>query len=247
MQRKFFFLPVLLLGMACAPSPVLRLNPLSGETKWIYGKEFARCETDEVEIAVAFDSMDEAAIIFDVEVTNLAGQPVLISPERFYYLSLVWPQDTVSLAAAPRRASYAIDPEIKILDIDKEISRENASYATYTSIDAVGGLLDLVGIFANIGKKKTEQEIKEEEQRRRDNEIARQNQEISYENIMARLKSEKAKWESTTLRRTTLDPEQSVRGTVHFPANDQAKYLKLCFPIGETNLQIVFMQKKVKA
>jgi hypothetical protein len=160
---------------SCAPAPVLRLNPLASETKWIYGKEFARSATDDVEIAIAFESMDEAAIIFDVEITNLSGQPVLISPERFYYLSLASPQDTVSLAAASRQTSYAIDPEIKILDLDKKISRENASYATAAGIDAVGGLLDLVVSIATIGEEKTEREIKEEEQRRRDDEIARQN------------------------------------------------------------------------
>jgi hypothetical protein len=247
MTQKLAFLPIFLFWLACAPAPVLRLSPLSSETKWIYGKEFASSATDDLEIAVAFESMDEAAIIFDVEVTNLAGQPVLISPERFYYLSLAVPEDTISLVATPKRISSAIDPEFEILDLDKKISRENASYATAAGIDAIGSLIGLFVDIATIGKKKTEQEIKEEEQSKCEDERFRRERQIDHENSLANLKNEKAKWESTTLRRTTLDPEQSLRGRVYFPANDKTKYLKLCFPIGEANVQIVFEQKKVKA
>lgn len=246
MKRKLSLLPVFLFWIACAPAPVLRLNPLASETKWVYGKEFARTATDEMEIAVAFESMDEATVIFDVEITNLSAQPILVSPEKFYYLPLTSLQDTVGLSTS-KKVCYAINPEIKILDLDKEISRENASYATTAGIDAVGGLLDLFVDIATIGKKKTEKEIKEEEKRKCDEEIARQEREIDHTNSLARLKSEKTKWESTTLRRTTLDSEQSVRGRVHFLANEKAKYLKLCFPIGEANVQIVFVQQKVKA
>jgi hypothetical protein len=236
---------VFLIFASCAPAPVLRLNPLAGETKWIYGKEFARSATDEVEIAVAFESMDEAAVVFDVEITNLSTQPILISPEKFYYLPLAWPQDSVGLTTATQ-VCHAMDPETKILDLDKEIAREKSSYATAAGIDAVGGLLDLVVDIATIGEEKSEKEIKEEEQRKRDEEIARQQREVNHENRLASLKSEKAKWESTTLRRTTLDPEQSARGRVYFRANEKATYLKLCFPIGEANVQIVFEQQKIK-
>lgn len=231
---------------SCAPAPVLRLKPLFSETKWIYGKEFARSATDQVEIAVAFENMDVAAIIFDLEIINLSEQPIIVSPEKFYYLPLNWPQDTTGLHA-PGKISYAIDPEIRILDLDKEISRENASYATATGIDAVGSLLGLFVAIATIGKEKTEEEIKEEEKRRCDEEVSRQEREIYHANSLANLKNEKVKWESTTLRRTTLEPDQSARGRIYFRANKRAKYLRLCFPIGEANLQIVFEQQKVKA
>lgn len=248
MKRQLSLLPfflIFLFLLSCSPAPILRLSPLAQDTRWIWGKEYATSAANEIEVAAAFESMDENLIAFDVEVTNWSAQPVVVSPERFYYLPLTSPQDTVNLAAA-KQVGFALDPETKILDLDKEISRENASYAAIAGADAIGGLLNLILDIATIGTEKTEEEIKEEEQRRRDDEIARQTREITHENSLANLKNEKIKWESTTLRRTTLDPEQSARGRVYFRVNDKTQYLKLCFPIGEANVQIIFEQKRIK-
>ena len=129
MRRSVIYFPLLLAGLfivSCSPSPILRLSPLVNETKWIYGKEFARSATDKVEIAVAFE------------------------------------------------------------------------------------------------------------------------REINHEKHLAELKTTKDKWESTTLRRTTLDPDQSVRGRVYFRAKQKALYIKLCFSIGEDSLQLIFYQQKIK-
>lgn len=246
MKRKLSFLPVFLFWIACAPAPVLRLNPLAGETKWIYGKEFARSATDEVEIAVAFESMEDTTIVFDVEVTNLSAQPILVSPEKFYYSLLASPQDSVGLTTA-KQVCHALDPETKILEFDKEISREKASYATAAGVDATFELLDLVFSLGEIGKQKSEDEIKEEERQERQEEIADCEREINHEKRLSELKTTKEKWESTTLRRTTLDPDQSVRGRVYFRANQKAHYIKLCFPIGKDGLQLIFYQQKIKA
>jgi hypothetical protein len=249
MHQKIFCwltLAVSVIFASCAPAPVLRLNPLADETKWIYGKEFARNATDEAEIAVAFESMEDTTIVFDVEVTNLSAQPILVSPEKFHYLLLASPQDSVVLATA-KQVCYALNPETKILDLDKEISRENASYATAAGIDATFELLDLIFSLGEIGKQKSEDEIKEEERQERQEEIADCEREINHEKLLAELKTTKEKWESTTLRRTTLDPDQSVRGRVYFRANQKAHYIKLCFPIGQASLQLIFYQQKIKA
>lgn len=71
--------------------------------------------------------------------------------------------------------------------------------------------------------------------------------EINHEKRLQELKTTKEKWESTTLRRTTLDPDQSVRGRVYFRANQKAHYIKLCFPIGQASMQLIFYQQKIKA
>lgn len=249
MKRQLSLLPfflIFLFLLSCSPAPILRLSPLAQDTRWIWGKEYATSAANEIEVAAAFESMDENLIAFDVEVTNWSAQPVVVSPERFYYLPLTSPQDTVNIISAVKQINHAINPETKILDIDKNISRENASYATSAGIDAFGSLLGLVVDIATIGSKKSEEESKEEERRRREDEIARQEREINYENSLARLKSEKAKWQITTLRRTTLEPNQKIAGRVYFPANLQTRYIKLFFPLGETIVPIIFEQKSYK-
>ncbi len=146
-----------------------------------------------------------------------------------------------------KRVCHALDPETKILDFDKEISREKASYATAAGVDATFELLDFVFSLGEIGKQKSEDEIKEEERQERQEEIADCEREINHEKRLSELKTTKEKWESTTLRRTTLEPDQSVHGRVYFRANQKALYIKLCFPISKDSVQLIFYQQKIKA
>jgi hypothetical protein len=249
MKRHFFYLyffPFFVFIVSCSAPPVLRLSPLADETEWLDGREYARSSAGDIEVAAAFESLDETFVVFDVEITNLSAQAVLVSPEKFYALPLASPQDTVGLLAANHASNFAVDPEIKLLDIDKQMAREQASYATSTGIDAAVSLLDLVITVATIGTEKSEEEIKEEERARRENQIAHQEREIDHNNRLAELKNLKEKWQSTTLRRTTLNPNQTLFGKVYFPANSQARYVKLYFPLGEAEGQVIFEQKKYK-
>jgi len=249
MRRTIFYLPLFLLFLlllSCSPSPVLRLSPLANETSWLDGKEFATISADSIEAAVAFESMDAKLIVFEVEITNRSEQPVLVSPEKFYSLPLFSPQDTMSFPTSAQ-AGFAIDPESKILDIDKQISREKASYSTMEGVDLIFGLLGVVAAIATIGQEKTEEEIKQEQQQRRELEILDREQEINHKNNLAKLQNEKVQWTSSALRRTTLNPNHTTIGKVYFPANYKARYIKLCLPIGKTRLQIVFAQRKHKA
>jgi hypothetical protein len=246
MRRALLYLPLLLLLSSCSAPPVLRLSPLADETRWLEGKEYAKSTVSEVEITVAFESMDEGFVVFDVEISNLSAEPVFVSPEKFCALPLASPQDTAGLPTSNPAGNFAVDPELKLLDIDKQIAREKASYATSTGIDVAVGLLDLVATVATIGSERSEEEIKEENRVRRENEIASQERDIDHHNRMAELEHLKAKWQSTTLRRTTLLAGETAIGRVYFPANEKARYLKLCLPLGGAEGQIIFEQKKYK-
>jgi len=249
MRRTIFYLPLFpffLFSFSCSAPQVLRLSPLAGETSWVDGKEFTKSSADNIEVAAAFESIDATFIVFEVEITNLSAQPVLVSPEKFYSLPLASPQDTMSFPTSAQ-AGYAVDPESKILELDKQIARAEASYATTAGIDAVFGLLGLVADIATIGQEKSEAAIKQKQKQRREREITDREREIDHKNNLDKLKTEKVQWTSNALRRTTLDPNHTTIGKVYFPANYNARYLKLCLPVGTSRIQIVFEQRQHKA
>ncbi|NUO79020.1 hypothetical protein HUU05_03010 [candidate division KSB1 bacterium] len=236
---------VCVLLISCAPLPIYRLHPIAEDTRWLQGQERVYVAQHGVEAEIAFDRTDGSELVFDLWIHNRSAPAFCIAPEQFYYVLLHTPKDTSS---AQIGRVYARNPETKLLQIDVAVSRENASQATSAALDFTSATLNLVGDLATIKEEKTPEQIEQKEQEQREEEAARQERELLQESKLSRLQRERAYWATAPLRKTTLEMNQSLEGLVYFPAVEKKfyMYLKLMLPLGETTLEFVFAQEKIK-
>jgi hypothetical protein len=234
-----FLLPIGIFLTSCytSPKPVYQLKPMAEESRWYLGQEFVKSDAENIEIAVAFERTVGSYWIFDVEIANLSDQAVLVAPEKFYIKPMQGRSDTIISAG---KYIYAINPEQKLLEIDKHIAREEAHYASAMGTDATISILDLFSDIATIGKEKTPEEIEQEEHEDAEREASRTDTEIRHENSMNQLVDMRGNWENLTLRKTTLFPGYFIDGKVYFPAKRNVNYLELSFPVENTLSTFVF-------
>ncbi|MCK5077659.1 MAG: hypothetical protein KAR38_14855 [Calditrichia bacterium] len=246
MKRNIFIAFIvtifIFLLQACyiAPRPVFRAVPDEENTVWLYGKEYLELQTDSYDIAIAFEGPSAYELVFDIEITNRTTKPVLVDPGRFHY-DAVNPSDTTALF---KYRMYAKNPEIELINIAKNRSRENAGYATRKGNEALFSLFNLVVDIATITEEKTEEEIEDDvefEMIREENSILK---DIEHEEKINALNNEVEIMETTALRKTTLGHNYAVRGQIYFKIGKYSKYIKLHLPIGKENVEIVYKLQK---
>jgi hypothetical protein len=235
------FLPIIFcLFCSIPPQPVYRLSPLAEETLWLKGKEYAKIKADSLLIALAFDKYLDDNFILDICVVNQSNKNVLVSPETFYYHAVYNLNNSKPIKSVKIQA---IDPELKILEIDKSSSRETAHYISEMGKNGFLTFLDFISDITTITISQTEEEDKEEELEDKEREIASLEDELQHANSVRTLKTLRDEWELQALRKTTLKPDYLIRGKVYFPINNEAKQYELYFPVGESISTITFKQE----
>jgi len=150
-QLVIFLFLMFLVSCYVSPSPIYKLNPVSENTFWLFGQEYTKASNENIEIAFAFERMIDGNLIFDIEITNISDQTILISPEKFYY----YPIHSIDESTSDQNNKiFAIDTEIKLHEVDSKISQETARYKSSTDTDNAISLFDLMSDISTIGKKK---------------------------------------------------------------------------------------------
>lgn len=244
MKRYLLVAATLCAAISCAPLPIYRLHPVAQSTRWLQGREFVHAASTGLEAEVAFDRTAGHDLVFEIWLRNNATQSVVVAPEKFYLLPEKKPPANDAQSA---RLVYALNPEAKLLEIDKEFSKEQASHATSSALEATSLVL---GVVADLASKetKTEEQLAEDEREQREEEIVRHERERRHENKLARLQQERAYWEGQPLRKTTLAAREEIEGLVYFPAQvaKEARRVELVLPVGETRLVFQFSLEKIK-
>jgi hypothetical protein len=209
------------------------LSPEVEWTSWLLGREYAGLPVDSFEVVIAFDRTIGKSIVFDIEITNNSSKSILVSPEEFYYIPMRSLDDRDSSLQI-----FAFNPENELLEIDKKVSRENASYASATATDAIFAVLELAEDIAAPNQGDLDEEIQEGVAR----EINRNEQEQTHHARVTNLSDLRAEWEMQALRKTTVDPDYQIRGRLHFPVTKNARFLRLSIPVGENRETVLFKQ-----
>lgn len=219
---------VLMSACYVGPKTVFRMQPLSDETIWLNGKEYSKITGEGIAVVVAYDATINGNHVFDVEVTNISSDGVLVAPEYFYYHSFQPSEDQTSLQPV-----FALDPEKEIIGLDLRASRETARHASAQGTNATLTLLDLFSDLATIGETKTSEERQEEYQEDMERSVARVEESERHRTRTTKLSEQRAIWEFGALRKTTVPPMHSVQGQVHFPAEEGTSLVSVYFPVGE--------------
>lgn len=105
---------ILFLSSCFTPKPVVRVEPIDEDVRWQYGQAFARQQAGELEVQAAYNGNNREYLFFDVEITNYGEEEVLVDPKQFY----------LEVKGMKMRAA---DPEVILLGLDMEASRQEAS------------------------------------------------------------------------------------------------------------------------
>lgn len=239
------FMVTLFFSCAIPPSRMYLVKPITPlETRWFQGLEFVEESADDIRIALAFEKHEGRYFLFQVEIENTSEKSVLFNPADVFYRPIIQDQEeeTIELPKI-----YAVDPEPMILKAEELRRKEESIYQTYL---LRGNFADLLHTVADIGETltedKTEEELEKEkkEEKEKEEEEKKELEKIEEEHgeRMAKVTELKKYWESS-LRKSSIEPGQSIRGRLHFPVNKDTKLLEIHFDINEVKFTFNFEQK----
>ncbi|MFN7119258.1 MAG: hypothetical protein ACK4TA_20835 [Saprospiraceae bacterium] len=214
----------LLFLLGCAtPQPVSRLYPIeqSGTKKWSYGNEMITLSAENgMEVSAAFRGSNPNSLIFEVQIRNRSGLPVLVSPEKFYYEMLAI--DTARILGTP---VFAIDPEKNLLEMDIAESRMRAQAQNETTAELIAITTDILDNVTTKNETEAQQQQKWAEQNARSAEY--ESSQANYNIQFRSLDEERSYWLNHVIRRNTLENGYEMRGSVFLPRSNQARFIRL--------------------
>jgi hypothetical protein len=244
MKPSLLILVAMLSLTGCfSPESVYNLIPAEGEIQWDNGVGTVSKTDQDISATVGYVENRNGLLSFNLIIENKSEKNIFIDPRQFKCVDKTHLSDKNDLQSK-NAASSAVDPEIRIQQLDNEISLENADYESFTAFDAVGSILNLVIAIGSIGEQKSDEEIRNEELQAEDNQRRCAERENEHLNRIESLNNEKAFWQSQALRKTTILPNQVIGGNVYFIPVFDAKLVELHFPIEQTYFEFLFEQKK---
>lgn len=227
-----FFLMLFFLQSCFSPQSVVRLNPEKEDVKWLYGQQFISDSINGVIYEVGFDQMSGNRYLFDFSITNRSNLPILIDPHSFYIQAF----DGKMQPLTETRVA-AIDPENEILELEKQISRNEAQELNQIATGLVAATVDLTtGIALATDDNPHNDHLRTHLTHHSMAMAAHNSQEIMS------LDEVKEAWKSSTVRKTTLQSSYNMKGKVFFPAFRDAVYIKLYLPVDEEFLELGYQQ-----
>lgn len=226
---------IFLLFQSCStPQSILKLEPQQKDVKWLFGQSFTTDSLYGIIYEVGFDRVVNNQYWFDFHITNRSNMPILIDPVNFSYVALDSLNNAQTIAPVA-----AIDPERKILKIDKELSQNEAQAKSQLGISLFAAGVDIATGIA----------VLSDDNPKNDNlrtHLLYDTQADAADNAMEtqNLNQLREEWSSSTIRRTTLDCNYSMFGKVFFNATPNAKYIKLRLPVDDQMIEMTFKQVK---
>lgn len=239
MKTTFTYLAVMigaiLLVQSCsAPRSVVKLEPQTEDVKWLFGQSFVVDSLYGIIYEVGFDRTVGDEYWFDFHITNRSNMPILIDPANFTYQAYDSLMNTQTVAPVA-----AINPEEELMDIDKELSVNEARAKNQLGLSLMAAGVDIatgVAVMSDDNPNNDHWRTYLYEDTRVggiENEIETQN--LNY------LRDE---WANSTIRKTTLESNYSMQGKVYFKAIPTAGYIKLILPVDDDQIEMNFRQEK---
>jgi len=239
-------LSALLVLAGCAAPPVYRLDAETPDatSDWIQGRQYITQSTDSLRATVAYVRTTPDGHMFDVHVENLSDTRTTAVPARFYadVYRAKPPTDTSFFSPDFLRRVWAVDPEERLLNLDQAAAENAADAATSEGLYLLTSVLDATA--DAIDGPDTREENREE---RVDQYLRREEQEDRRERYLRTrdgLESQRIRWSTQTLRKTTLPPMTGVRGYVYVPVEPDGRFLLLHISVDDETIVFPYRQKE---
>lgn len=236
-----FVLSFIVLDYGCiTPAPIYTIRPMDSEIKWASGVGLINKSDSCISILVGFIENKNNLMCFKVIIRNESQSDFIVDPAVFECI----PDNNNT--TSNQKIFFAIDPEKEVLNLDGQISKEKASFESYQVSHVFGSFFNFFIDVATIGKSKTEDEMRKREYARKEAEESYDRRKFDYERSIYELENLKHYWQSSTQRKTTLEPGNSTEGIVHFNFFTKTKSFKLRFPIASSIFTMQFEQTEHK-
>ena len=239
--KLLFYLTLAVLFTSCAtPKPVVRMNPVSENVKWNYGQAYASDTVNGVVVEAAFDKSTPEYNVFDVSVINNSNMEFLVDPASFRF------EDVTTDPVNPGIIK-ATDPEEVLLDIDKRISKDEADAKNAK----VGGAIlagALVATSVAIAVSDANDDHHHHHREADPNLLVSAPIIIDGSNnyvpgdYVSSIERQREMWETSTIRKTSLEPGYKIEGKVFFPKFVSPGYYNFIVPVDEGRIEIQFLQ-----
>ncbi|MBC8153490.1 MAG: hypothetical protein H7Z72_11310 [Bacteroidetes bacterium] len=239
-----------LLLAGCAPTMTYQLRPVSGDVAQIDGRTVTKAtSSDSLVIVASYEREDLQYIALDIEVKNHTGQPLEVDPARFSTLALdadqqPLPDPTTAQSSDQHKAA---DPDREAKQVITDRVQEEKRLKRARILNTVLMVAAVVGDISSSGRPQRYEKFVA-------NRIAfdgayqliqakRIVDRTTFVDRIQRLDYEAYRWDQLAMKRTTLQPGESVRGFVYLPKAPKAAFLQLRYPTSETdNGAILFEQ-----
>ncbi|MDP4192151.1 MAG: hypothetical protein Q8858_11335 [Bacteroidota bacterium] len=229
-----------LLQINCASAPVYRLQSEENSDEWYYGRKVITKEDNLASVKLTFEDASDGNYTFYLDVQNTSDQKFTIDPSNIY-LETYKPQKDQEPLIISR--IHALDPEARILKIDKEINSANSSENTRRGVSCFLSAVDLVGTVATVGEKKSKEEVEEKNRERENRQIADENAENDYDKKLNDLNNKRDYWQNDALRKITISPDQKAGGFITIPIAANALFLRVVVEINSSKYFFNYKQE----
>lgn len=208
--------------ISCA-SPVYRLHPETHPVRWDQGNALVSQTRDGLTATLHYIRHNGHSMVLDLELVNETGEPMFIDPKAIHAYTFTSHPESVS--AKIGNTLFATDPERRLIEIEKTMSRETNSYAAGLILNAA---VDLTS----------------PEHERISNAIDRQTASMDFDHRISSLDAQHNAWRNLALRKTDLGPGQVVNGFIQIPFDANSTYYRVVVPYGDRPFEFVFRQWK---
>lgn len=223
------------------PASLVKLKPDKEPDKWFYGQALLHDSVYGVDYEVGFDKFNNNQYFFDFHIENHSNMPILIDPVQFCYV----PYNSQMKPMIPEKVT-AKDPEEEIFEIEKHLSRNEARRRNQLGISLVAIGADIAtGIMVASDDNENNDLIHRVVADGVHLGIAASG--AANENETIDLNELRKSWESSAIRKTTLDCNYYMHGKVVFPATPDASLICIHVPVDDQWLEFNFIQTKLPA
>ena len=134
---------LILFAAGCAPLPVLRLEP-RGPATYDRGLAYVAEEQDSLVVLLAYERCTDSRLVFRFEAANHSSLPLLLDPSACR-----------AVQRDSGKGSAAIDPELRLLQVDREVAQAEAARQRQLDWEVAAGLVGLICTVASFGQPRT--------------------------------------------------------------------------------------------
>lgn len=225
---------LIILASCSAQRQLISLKPQSEQTSWFYGQEYTGDSVFGIIAKVAFDEIDDSWYLFDVEITNRSNMPYTVDPAQIFCVPL-----NGMLAPMEGGPLYAVDPEVKIKELEKSIAINKNRQKNQLGLTLLAAGIDIAtGVVVMTDHNPRNDFFRTDLLPA----AIAQGQENRFEAID--LNELRETWRSTTIRKTTLASGYAIHGKLLVPIATNAAYIQLNIPVDNDTIRINFMQTR---
>lgn len=205
---------------------------------WTQGYAYQSQTLDSVTLEISYNKYLDNSYVFNMRVSNGANHSVIFDPQ--YIQASQIDADSVLVNEV-----FAIDPEVKLQEIDSQIKSEKARITRNAAFGVLEGIFCVV---ADVSMEHTE----ENESKKESMWSARESMsEIHAHNInnaqvsLMNLHDWVPYWQEVALRKTTIFPEHYHEGAIHISLT-YAPLVKIMVPVENRRFEFQYIMNEVK-